>query len=92
MKFVTLGSPLGIRAIARTLAVPLENLGQKHGWFNGFAPHDVVALNPLDAKYFSMQPAIRNLGAIDDTTSNHHGIISHQDKASVCSEIVSGFD
>jgi hypothetical protein len=70
--FITLGSPLAIRAINQLL----PSIGKPScvsSWYNGRDPKDTVALFPLAPKHFP------NLGIvaknnIDNTSSNHHGI------------------
>ncbi len=79
-KYITLGSPLGIKAIAATLGVP-ENTADE-GWYNAYDERDIVALNPLEAPYFGTDPAIDNNGNVDNTTPNRHGIVGYlQDPA-----------
>ncbi len=88
--YVTVGSPLGIRAIRKTLG-PIENpVGQK-GWYNAYDSHDVVALYPLDRDNFDVDPAITNNGAVHNWTENRHGIIGYLDDADVAKMVRSGF-
>lgn len=84
--FVTLGSPLGLRALADTLGV-LEHPVPKVGWFNAFDPRDIVALRPLTAPYFEVDPAIDNHGKVDNNTDNRHGIIGYLNDAQVAARI-----
>lgn len=73
--FVTIGSPLGIRAVKKYLDKPLKtppcisNL-----WFNALDKKDIVALNPLTSKHFPVTPEITNKTDLENPTSNRHGI------------------
>ena len=50
----------------------------------------MVALNPLDANNFPMQPPIVNNGNINNSTDNRHGIIAYLDDRVVAQRILSG--
>jgi hypothetical protein len=89
--FITIGSPLGIRGITSSLETPLKNIAGTHGWFNAYDERDVVALNPLDGRYFPVRPAIVNDHTLVNTTINHHGIVSYLDKVAVARTIADGF-
>jgi len=70
---VTVGSPLGIKAIRERLG------GVRHPacvgtWFNALDPHDVVALYPLDQRNFRVVPAIENKTDVHNRSSNRHGV------------------
>jgi hypothetical protein len=55
--YVTLGSPLGIRAIRKTLGPILNPVGNK-GWYNAFDKRDVVSLYRLTrTTSMSVQPS-----------------------------------
>lgn len=71
--FVTLGSPLGVDAMRKKLA-PLRHPACVQRWFNAYDRRDLVALFPLDAENFPVDPAIANKGDVKNLTSNHHGI------------------
>lgn len=71
--FVTVGCPLAIRAIRKTLA-PLTDPQPVGSWYNAFDPKDIVALNPLDTNGFSIGRSIENNGTVANFTENHHGI------------------
>lgn len=88
--YVSLGSPLGIRAI-RNVLTPIENPVGNNGWYNAYDPRDVVALYPLDRANFDVSPAITNNGAVDNWTANRHGIVGYLDDQEVARKIVSGF-
>lgn len=85
--YVTVGSPLGIRAIRKTLG-PIENPVAR--WYNAFDERDVVALYPLDKKNFDVEPPILNNDRIQNWTSNHHGIAGYLDDINVARTILSG--
>lgn len=70
--FMTLGSPLAIRAITAKLGL-LENVAPKR-WVNAFDKADIVALNPLDSTHFPVVPKILNFNGVQNTTGNRHGI------------------
>jgi hypothetical protein len=87
--FVTVGSPLGIRAIRSSLA-PLVNAAGKRGWYNAYDPRDVVSLYPLDEGNFNVDPAIKNNGKVENWTENRHGIIGYLDDPNVAKAIFDG--
>jgi hypothetical protein len=87
--YVSLGSPLGIRAIRRTLGTIGNPVGPK-GWYNAFDPHDVVSLYPLDKANFDVDPAVTNNDAVENWTDNHHGIVGYLDDINVAKVVGSG--
>jgi hypothetical protein len=88
--YVTVGSPLGIRAIRQTLA-PISNPVGSKGWYNAYDAHDIVSLYPLDKDNFDVSPAITNNGTVQNWTENQHGIIGYLDDANVAKAVCSGF-
>jgi hypothetical protein len=84
--FLTLGSPLGIRAVRKTLG-PIENPAANHGWYNAYDRRDVVALFPLDKDNFAVDPAISNNGNVQNWTDNRHGIVGYLDDKDVATMI-----
>lgn len=70
--FITLGSPLAIRAITAKLGL-LENVAPKR-WVNAYDKADIVALNPLNSTHFPVAPNIVNYSGVKNTTGNRHGI------------------
>ena len=75
--YMTLGSPLGVRSIRnifRPLKYPKPPVST---WYNAFDERDVVALYPLDAENFPVQPAIENNNTIKNDTENRHGITGY---------------
>lgn len=71
--YVTLGSPLAVRAI-REAVTPRKHPSCVTTWFNAYDPRDVVALYPLDDTHFRVNPPIENKGDVDNNTANRHGI------------------
>lgn len=71
---ITVGSPLGIRAIRQQLTTPLIAPPGVGHWFNAYDSHDVVALVPLDAGHFNVTPAIENKSDVLNHTEDRHGI------------------
>lgn len=84
--FVTLGSPLGVTAIKQALA-PIEFPPCVDHWFNAMDDRDVVALYPLTADRFGVDPAIENKTDVRNHTSNHHGIAGYLEDAVVARRI-----
>jgi hypothetical protein len=85
--FVTVGSPLGIRAV-RDQLVPLKFPSSVHAWYNAFDNRDVVALYPLDNANFPVRPPIVNNGAVKNHTDNRHGIVGYLDDKAVAEQIL----
>lgn len=84
--FVTVGSPLAVRAVRdqfRPIRAPL--VGK---WYNAFDKSDVVALYPLDAENFPVQPAVENNNTVRNQTDNHHGIIGYLNNPDVAKRIL----
>jgi len=71
--FVTLGSPLGVKAIKEHVK-PIGHPACARHWFNALDERDVVALYPLDARRFDVDPAIENKRDVNNPTANRHGI------------------
>lgn len=84
---MTLGSPLGIRTISRRLG-PIHFPARAAAWINGFDQRDVIALRPVDATGFPVEPPIRNIDDIDNRTAGHHGIDGYLDKPQIAGPIV----
>jgi hypothetical protein len=87
-RFLTLGSPLGIRGIKAHLARPLRKPPCVGHWFNAFDDRDVVALLPLDARNFDVAPPIENYGEVSNFTDNRHGIAGYLADPRVAARIV----
>lgn len=71
--FVTIGSPLAVTAIRKKLA-PNRHPTCVGRWLNVLDERDVVALYPLDADHFPLDPQITNKRDVDNPTPNRHGI------------------
>jgi hypothetical protein len=81
--FVTVGCPLGIRAI-RDQLVPIRfPRPPVDAWNNAFDPRDVVALYPLDGANFPISPAVLNYNGVKNHTDNRHGIDGYLDDPTV---------
>jgi len=85
--YVTVGSPLAIRAI-RDRFRPIAFPAPAKAWYNAFDPRDVVALYPLDAANFPVNPAVENYGRVRNATDNRHGIIGYLDDADVAKHVL----
>ena len=90
-KFVTVGSPLGLRVISSKLGVP-ENPAGKVGWFNAYDERDVVALNPLDEVYFPVDPPVANYNRVRNDTDNRHGIIGYLNDPVIAGQIAAALN
>jgi hypothetical protein len=86
-RLVTVGSPLGIRAIRDRLATPLVMPAGVVDWYNAFDDRDVVALYPLDADNFGIKPPIENYPFVKNHTDNRHGIDGYLDDLKVAAHI-----
>lgn len=74
--FVTLGSPLAVKVIKKGLS-PIRHPKCATRWFNAMDDRDVVALYPLDANHFDVNPAIENKTDVRNDTENRHGITGY---------------
>jgi hypothetical protein len=84
---VTVGSPLGIRAIRNRLTTPLTMPAGLDDWYNAFDQRDVVALYPLDVANFGIKPPIKNFPFVNNHTDNRHGIDGYLDDADVAHQV-----
>ncbi|MBY5666202.1 alpha/beta hydrolase [Rhizobium leguminosarum] len=87
---VTIGSPLGIRAI-RTPLSPIGFPRSVTSWFNAYDTRDVVALNALDSANFAIRPPIENYSGVRNGTSNRHGITGYLGDPTVARKIHESF-
>jgi len=85
--YVTVGSPLGVRSV-RDQFRPLRFPPPVEAWYNAFDDRHVVALYPLDAANFPVQPSIENDGAVKNHTDNRHGIVGYLDDPTVAKRIL----
>jgi hypothetical protein len=81
-RYITVGSPLGIRTISSQLGV-LKYPPADLEWYNAYDERDIVALNPLKDPWFKTDPAITNYNRIRNVTDNRHGIIGYLNDATV---------
>lgn len=90
--FVTLGSPLAIGEIRKTLKgfAPTRCPECVGAWFNAMDERDVVALYPLEVRWFPLDPAnpaIENKTDVRNRTKNRHGIGGYLDDQEVARRI-----
>jgi hypothetical protein len=86
--YVTVGSPLGIRAIREQL-LPLRFPSPPLGaWYNAFDTRDTVALYPLDSDNWPVAPGIQNYGGVRNQTDNRHGIAGYLNDPQVAARIL----
>jgi len=86
--FVSVGSPLGVRAI-REQFVPLRYPSPPLGsWYNAFDTRDVVALYALDKDNFPVTPVIENYSGVRNQTDNRHGIAGYLNDVHVAKKIL----
>lgn len=86
-RYVTVGSPLGLKAIKRQLDTPLTMPPCTKGWYNAMDERDVVALHPLDSENFPIKPPIENKTDVNNHTDNRHGIVGYLDDPDVARNI-----
>jgi pimeloyl-ACP methyl ester carboxylesterase len=84
--YVTVGSPLGVDAIRERLA-PIGHPTCATRWFNATDRRDAVALHPLDATHFAVEPPIENKTDVHTTTPDGHGIRGYLTDPEVASRI-----
>lgn len=85
-QLVTLGSPLGLDICRQALA-PICHPQTVGRWFNARDRRDVVALYPLDAVHFPIEPAISNCDDVRNRTANAHGIVGYMNNSHVADEL-----
>lgn len=87
--YVTVGAPLAVTTIKKSLNAlgPIRHPECARSWFNAMDERDVVALYPLDAKNFDVDPAIVNKTDVRNDTSNRHGIRGYLDDKEVARRI-----
>jgi hypothetical protein len=87
-KYITLGSPLGLKSIKSRLKTPLAMPScVSDGWYNAYDDRDVVALNPLNKNFFNITPEIVNKNDVKNHTDNRHGIEGYLDDKEVARTI-----
>jgi hypothetical protein len=85
--YLTVGSPLAIRAIRDQLR-PIGFPAHVKAWYNAFDLKDVVTLYPLDTTNFPVNPAVENYSKVRNGTDNRHGIIGYLDDADVAKHVL----
>ncbi|KPE52950.1 hypothetical protein [Chryseobacterium indologenes] len=84
---ITLGSPLGMKAIIRQLYTsPTFPLVVSGSWTNLYDKRDIVSLRALEAAHFKVNPEILNIDVINKT-DNRHGIEGYLSNAFVAKSI-----
>lgn len=84
---ITIGSPLGLRIVREAFA-PIGYPPKVESWFNAYDERDIIALNPLDQKYFPVTPSIKNFGGVQNESDNHHKIRGYLSDRVVATSIV----
>lgn len=84
--FMTVGSPLGIREIVQRLR-PIGHPAVAAKWYNAYDERDIVALRPLDAANFPLDPEVENYGEVQNRTDNAHGIIGYLNNKTVAQRL-----
>lgn len=84
--FVTVGSPLAVTAIRKMLQ-PILHPSCARAWFNAMDKRDIVALYPLTAPRFDVDPAVENRTDVHNHTDNSHGIAGYLDDPVVARRI-----
>lgn len=85
-RFITLGSPLAIRAVADRLPRYLAPVNVS-SWHNHYDEVDIVALNPLLRPPLQSRCDISNMTNYTNTTDNHHGIIGYLSLHDVATDV-----
>ena len=77
-QFVTLGSPLGVNAIRKRLASPLQMPTGVTGWSNFYDERDVVPLYPLQkSSGWNLEPPIQNFAVTNTNYTDPHDILGY---------------
>jgi len=87
LRYVTVGSPLGIHAVRERLGGPPAIPAAVGNWYNARDRRDVVALNPLLDPFFKTKPDISNNDDVNNTSDNRHHISHYLDDPAVASKI-----
>jgi pimeloyl-ACP methyl ester carboxylesterase len=93
LAWVTLGSPLGIKAINNRLPSLIPKIARKAPsgvglWYNARDPEDFVALNPIEADHFGGLPRVQHTDHVDNKTRNQHGISGYLSDRLVAANIL----
>lgn len=76
-RYVTLGSPLGVKAIQRHIEKPTRIPSVVSSWHNAYDDRDVVALRSLSQESFPGSPPLLNKADVKNKTENRHGIVGY---------------
>jgi hypothetical protein len=86
--YVTVGSPLGIRAIREQL-IPLRfPRPPLAAWYNAFDTRDTIALYPLNKDNFAVTPEVENYDGVKNQTDNRHGIAGYLNDPQIAGRIL----
>ncbi|MBB5496871.1 endopeptidase [Paraburkholderia sp. MM5384-R2] len=78
--FITIGSPLGIKAIYSRLPSDVGPRRAPEGvdlWFNARDPEDAIALYEISPEVYKGAPVVRNYSGAQNTSDNQHGIVEY---------------
>jgi len=89
-RFVTVGSPLGVKAVKRFLEKPIAMPAKTGEWYNAMDVNDIVSLHPLEKPHFGIEPPISNHTNVNNKTDNQHGITGYLDDEWVAEAIIKG--
>lgn len=78
-QYISLGSPLGVKAIQKHMEKPGKIPSVVSSWRNAYDDRDVVALRPLSPNTFPGNPALENKSDVKNKTKNRHGIVGYLD-------------
>lgn len=88
IKYISIGSPLGIKTVKRQLDTPLVMPKcLRQGWYNAMDKKDAISLHPLDEENFPIDPSILNYTGVNNHTDNRHSINGYLDDPDVASQI-----
>ena len=76
VRYVTVGSPLGVKAVKSRLET-IEMPASTTTWYNARDKDDVVSLYPLTHENFAISPEVENYNSVDNKTDNQHGIVGY---------------
>lgn len=90
---ITIGSPLGIKAVYSRLPSDTPPRKAPEGianWFNGRDAQDVVALYEIGVDVFRGSPAVTNYSGADNKSDNQHGIGEYLQDTAIAKAIYQG--
>jgi hypothetical protein len=89
-EWITIGSPLGIKAIYSRLPSDTGPRKAPEGvtrWFNARDSEDTVALYEISPSAYPGSPIVSNDSSIDNKSDNKHGIINYLDAGVIATAI-----